>query len=230
MNAGFPLLADYLLVAVISLDVYIVATSRLGARVRACALQGVVHALLPLSISGAALLAHPGGVVHLALTTSVTFLLKAVVIPYAMLHAIRHSGMRREVEAFVSLHQSLIVAVVLVGVSFGISAVVATSLRGSASAPLALPAGLSTLLIGLFLAVNGKTALSQIIGYQVTQNGVFVMGQTLLGEFPLMVELGVLLDVLVAVMLTGLFVVQLSGGDEDALFAGEAREDEEGTA
>lgn len=203
-------LADLLLVGIIALDVYLVSTSRLGARVRACALQGVLHGLLPLAVSGAALLRTEGGLTHLVFATSSTLVLKAIVIPFFMLRAVRESGTRREVEPYVSLHLSLLVAVLLVGVSFAIAAAFGPLVHGSASTSLALPAGLSTLLIGLFLAVNGKTELTQIVGYQITQNGVFVMGQTLLGEFPLLVELGVLLDVLVAVMLTGLFVVQVA--------------------
>jgi hydrogenase-4 component E len=203
-------LADLLLVAIIVLDVYLTSTSRLGARVRACALQGVVHGLLPFAVSGAVLAQAEGGVLHLALATVGTLALKAVVIPFFMLRAVRDSGTRREVEPYVSLHMSLVVAVVLVGVSFALAAALGPALGRASSPSLALPAGLSTLLIGMFLTINGKTELTQIIGYQVTQNGVFVLGQTLVGESPLLVELGVLLDVLVAVMLTGLFVVQLA--------------------
>ncbi len=203
-------LADLLLVAIIALDVYLTSTSRLGARVRACALQGVAHSLLPLAVSGAVLVHTPGGMFHLVLATAGTLALKAVVIPFFMLRAVRDSGTRREVEPYVSLHVSLLIAVALVGVSFALAAAFGPALGRAATPSLALPAGLSTLLIGMFLTINGKTELTQIIGYQVLQNGVFVMGQTLVGESPLLVELGVLLDVLVAVMLTGLFVVQLA--------------------
>ena len=203
-------LADLLLVAIIAIDVYLTSTSRLGARVRACALQGVVHSLLPFAVSGAVLAHTTGGMLHLALATIGTLALKAVVIPFFMLRAVRESGTRREVEPYVSLHVSLLIAVVLVGVSFALAAAFGPALGRATVPSLALPAGLSTLLIGMFLTINGKTELTQIIGYQVLQNGVFVLGQTLVGESPLLVELGVLLDVLVAVMLTGLFVVQLA--------------------
>jgi hydrogenase-4 component E len=203
-------LADLLLVAIIALDVYLTSTSRLGARVRACALQGVVHGVLPFAVSGAVLAQVPGGMIHLVLATVGTLALKAVVIPFFMLRAVRESGTRREVEPYVSLHLSLLIAVALVGVSFALAAAFGPALGRAAVPSLALPAGLSTLLIGMFLTINGKTELTQIIGYQVLQNGVFVLGQTLVGESPLLVELGVLLDVLVAVMLTGLFVVQLA--------------------
>ena len=205
---GHASVADLLLVAVIVIDLYLVATSRLGARVRALALQGVIHGLLPVTLSGAALLHSRFGLLHLGFATAAPLVLKAIVIPLFMLRAIRESGTRREVEPYVSLHLSLLVAVILVGASFGITAMLGPIAGAVGPASLAMPAGLSTLLIGLFLAINGKTRLTQIIGYQVTQNGVFVMGQTLLGEFPLLVELGVLLDVLVAVMLTGLFVAE----------------------
>ncbi len=200
--------ADLLLLLVIVLDVYMVSTTRLRARVYACALQGIIHGLLPLTLSGTSLAATRAGAIHLFLVTLGTLTLKAVVIPVFMLKAVRDSGVRREAAPHVSLHWSLLIAAACVLVAFAMSASAVSFAQGPKT--LALPAGLSTLLIGFFLTINGTKELTQIIGYQVTQNGVFVLGQTFLGELPMLVELGVLLDVLVAVMLTGLFIAQSS--------------------
>jgi hydrogenase-4 component E len=67
--------------------------------------------------------------------------------------------------------------------------------------------GLATVLVGLFMAIRTHTELAQVIGYLITENGVFVIGQVLLGGVPLAIELGVLLDVLVAGMLMAVLFV-----------------------
>jgi hydrogenase-4 membrane subunit HyfE len=66
--------------------------------------------------------------------------------------------------------------------------------------------------------MSGRTALTQVIGYLVLENGVFIIGQMLLGEFPMVVEMGVLLDVLVAAMLMA--VLAASGPRADATAPG----------
>jgi hydrogenase-4 component E len=197
--------ADLLLLLVIGIDLFIGSTSRLGARIRAYALQGLVLAALPLAIQGTGVLAEGERIVHTVLAVGATLILKAVVIPIFLLRAMRRSGVRREADPEHSLHLSLLLCGVLVGLSFWIGAVMLPPQAGSS--PLGVPAGLATMLIGLFLTISGRTELTQVIGYMVLENGVFVIGQRLLGEFPLVVELGVLLDVLVAVMLMAILVV-----------------------
>jgi hydrogenase-4 component E len=220
--------ADLLLLLVIGIDLFIGSTGRLGARIRACALQGLVLAALPLAIQGTGVLTGGERVLHTVLAVLATLLLKAVAIPYFLLRAMRQSGVQREAEPEHSLHLSLLLCAVLVGLSFWISAVMLPPPEAGSS-PLGVPAGLATLLVGLYLTVGGRTELTQVIGYLVLENGVFVIGQRVLGEFPLVVELGVLLDVLVAVMLMAVLVAfehrqdEASVGNRAATPAGGAR-------
>ncbi|HQL58189.1 MAG: hydrogenase [Myxococcota bacterium] len=204
---------DLLLLAVIGLNLFVATSSRLRARIRACALQGIALAALPIAVDGANVLTDGPGL-HVALAVIATLVLKAGAIPYALTRAMYRSGVRREVEPFVSMHISLLLTAGLVGLAFYIGGAVLPRLPGTS--PLGIPAGLSTLLVGLYLAMSAKTALSQVIGYLILENGVFIIGQMLLGEFPLVVELGVLLDVLVAAMLMAVMVVS---GQEVTEFA-----------
>jgi len=205
--------ADLLLLFVIGIDLFIGSTCRLGARIRACALQGLVLAALPLAIQGTGVLTGGERVAHTVLAVAATLILKAIAIPFFLLRSMRRSGVRREADPERSLHLSLLLCGILVGLSFWIGAVMLPPEAGSS--PLGVPAGLATLLVGLYLTVSGRTELTQVIGYLVLENGVFVIGQRLLGEFPLVVELGVLLDVLVAVMLMGVLVVSAHRPDEN---------------
>ena len=204
---------DLLLLAVIGLNLFIASSSRLRARIQACALQGLALAALPLVVEGTGVLSASGRVVHVAAAVAATLVLKAWAIPLALTRAMHRSGVRREVEPFVSLHLSLLLAAGLVGLAFWIGTAMLPRLPGVS--PLGIPAGLATLLVGLYLTMSGRTALTQVIGYLVLENGVFIIGQMLLGEFPLVVELGVLLDVLVAVMLMAVLVASGQGATPD---------------
>jgi hydrogenase-4 component E len=190
---------DLLLICVLSLSIYTAGTSRLAARIGACALQGAL-------LAGLAVMVGRGrSAWAVGLAAAAIFLLKAVLIPLFLRRAIRRSGVRREVEPFVSLHGSLLAAAALAGLAFWLGG--RMQLPAHAVSSLGVRVGLATLLVGLFMTIRAHTELAQVIGYLVAENGVFVVGQILLGGVPLVIELGVLLDVLVAGMLMAVLFV-----------------------
>jgi hydrogenase-4 component E len=212
MNA----LPQLLLVVTVLVDLYLVSSTRVGACVRGAAIQGVALSLLPLALEGPQLLAPEGHPVRLVLVAAATLLLKAVFIPLLLLKTMRSSGVRREFAPFVTLHLSLLIGAALIALSFWVGGVLAGSAGGATR--LALSVGCATLLIGLYLTISRRKALSQVIGYLVAENGLFAIGLTLPGRLSWLVELGVLLDVLVAVMVMTVLVVHVDGivapGDE----------------
>ena len=86
--------------------------------------------------------------------------------------------------------------------------------RVPAAAPRGLAAGaavaLSTILIGLFLIISRRTALMQVVGYLVLENGIYIFGVALAQEEPFLVEMGILLDVFVAVFVMGIAIFHIS--------------------
>lgn len=212
MNAA----AQLLLVITILLDVYMTSTTRVAACIRAAALQGLALSLLPLALEGQALFGPGGHPVRLILVTLATLLLKSAFIPMLLHKTMRSSGVRREFAPFVTMHVSLLIGAALIGLSFWVGGVLAGDAHGTTR--LALSAGCATLLIGLYLAISRRKALSQVIGYLIAENGLFAIGLTLPGRLSWLVELGVLLDVLVAIMVMTVLVVHVDGivapGDE----------------
>ena len=85
----------------------------------------------------------------------------------------------------------------------------------SAGTPLLTPAGLATLLIGLFVIVSRRKALTQVLGYIVVENGIYVVGVALVGGVPLLVELGVLMDIFVAVFIMSIAAYHISREFDD---------------
>ena len=75
---------------------------------------------------------------------------------------------------------------------------------------LLVPAGLFTVWTGLFLIMARRKAITQVLGYIVMENGIFALGMVLVEAMPLLVELGVLLDIFVAVFVMGIIVFQIN--------------------
>ncbi|MGH7680378.1 MAG: hydrogenase [Candidatus Eiseniibacteriota bacterium] len=200
--SGIP---DLLLLAVVALDLSMVATGRLHSLVRSSAMQGVALALLPVALWGTESMAR---LPHVLLMSTGTFAIKVIVIPLLLRRAIREANVRREADPFVSLHGSLLIGVLLVGISFWLSGLL--RLPRPAPTPLLIPAAFSTLLLGFLVLVTRRKAVTQIVGYLMLENGVFLFGQMLARDLPFAVELGILLDLLVGVFVMGIAIHHIS--------------------
>jgi hydrogenase-4 component E len=174
--------------------------------VKATAVQGVALALVPVCRFLEAPVA--GDLVHVLAMASGALLFKAILIPWLLFRAMRNVAVRRDVEPFVSMHLSVLLAGTLVGVSFWLASLLA--LPGVGPASLLGPTAFSTMLIGFLVLVSRRKALTQVIGYLVIENGAYVFGQSLAAQMPFLVELGVLLDLLVGVFVMGIVIHQIN--------------------
>jgi hydrogenase-4 component E len=197
--------ADVVLLVLVMIDLFIVATSRITAAIRASALQGLALAFLPFALASDGSAAH---FAQAALIAAGTLLFKALLIPWLLLRAVDKVQIRRKAEPFVSLHVSLLLAALLIGVAFWWSARLPMPRAGTP--PLLVPVALATLLIGFLMIVSRKKAITQVVGYLLMENGIFVFGMSLAREMPFVVELGILLDVLVGVFVFGIVIHHIS--------------------
>lgn len=156
------------------------------------ALQGVALAIL------AAVLAAHDGAVGLGVVAGVILATKGLVIPRLLIRVVRADPGSRETAPLVNVPASLVTAAALVVVSYLVAG------RLSALAPDALtrlaPLGLATVLVGFFVLVTRKKAVSQIVGLLLVDNGVALVAFLLTAGVPLLVELGTSLDVLLVVV------------------------------
>jgi hydrogenase-4 component E len=83
-------------------------------------------------------------------------------------------------------------------------------LRDSVGSQLAVPVSVFSILIGLLLIVSRNKALTQVLGYLVLENGIYIFGVTLVRDQPWLVETGILLDVFVAVFVMGIAIFHIS--------------------
>ncbi|MGV1097906.1 hydrogenase [Thiovibrio sp. JS02] len=185
---------DIILLSVILLNFFVLGTSRLGACVHAVALQGALLSLLPPLIGGFS--GH-----SLGLATG-AFLLKGIIIPWLLLRAIRQLRIRREIEPRIGYIPGLILVALTTAGAFIFGD--RLPLLAEHLDSMIIPASLATLAAGFLMLITRRKAITQVLGYLIFENGIFVFGILLTEAMPLMVEAGVLLDMLVAIFVMGI--------------------------
>jgi hydrogenase-4 component E len=192
--------ADALLLLVILANFAVLGTTRLTTCIRAVAGQGALLGLLPLALGTT-------WSVHTLALAAGTVLVKAVVLPRFLAWAIREAAVRREIEPRVGYVASLLLGVAAVAVA----AALAQRLPVPGAHPaLLLPASLASVIIGLQVVITRAKALTQVVGYLVLENGIYLFGLTLVERVPFLVEAGVLLDVFVGVFIMGIVVFHIN--------------------
>ena len=188
---------DPVLVLILMLNFLLLGTSRLRTAINASALQGALLGVLTVFVHGQA-------ATRPILVGAAAVAIKGLLIP-AMLHrALREAAIRREIEPYISYLTSLFLGAVATGaaVLFADHLPLAPEHKGS----LLIPASLATVLTGFLILSSRRKAITQVVGYLVLENGIFVMGLTLHDAMPYLVEIGVLLDLLVAIFVIGIVI------------------------
>ncbi len=179
------------------LNLLALGSSRLPSVIRAMAVQGMALGLVPL-------LLEPTFNVWVVLTAVVTVAVKGFVIPMLLRRAMRAASIDREMEPFIGFVPSL-----LLGAAGTIAAVVCTRalpLLPEHADTLLVPGALASILTGFILLVGRVKAISQVCGYLILENGIYLFGMLLIHSTPLLVESGILLDLTVGVFVIGIIV------------------------
>jgi hydrogenase-4 component E len=192
---------DPLLVSVLLINLFLLGTSRLRAVIGASAVEGVILGALAVFIHGfatpAALLIGVGAMV-----------IKGYVIPRLLYKAMRDVAIHREVEPIIGFVPSLLLGALGTGLAvvFSQTLPLAPEHRGS----LLLPSSFATVLTGFLILTTRRKAITQVVGYLVLENGIYIMGLALIEAMPFLVEMGVLLDLLVAIFVMGIIINHIS--------------------
>ena len=171
------------------------------ALVVAIRLYGVQSLLLA---AVAAALGLSGQRPHLLATAALTLVLKAALIPWFLLRVIDRVGIRREIEPFVNVPASLLLSLGLTVVGYRVSLGMAGASRGVPHQVVGV--ALSMVLIGLFLMVTRRKAITQILALLTVENAVFLVAIGATVGMPLVLELGISFDVILAVLVLGVLV------------------------
>jgi hydrogenase-4 component E len=134
--------------------------------------------------------------------------LKGIAFPWLLFRALRNADVRREVEPFVGYRAALLLVTLALAASLWLGG--RLPVPQAAISPLAVPVAFFTILVGLFVIVSRTKALTQVLGYLVLENGIYAFGVGAVEHTPMLVELGVLLDLFVAVFVMGITLFHIN--------------------
>lgn len=193
--------SDALLVVILLVNFFSLGASRLRTVISAVAVQGIVLGVLVVLVHGE---------IHfrIALLAAATILLKAIAIPAMLEKAMRDADIRREVDPYVGFVASLLLGALGTGLSllFARTLPLAPEHAGS----LMVPASFATVLTGFLVLTTRRKAITQVVGYLILENGIFLFGLLLVEAMPFLVEVGALLDLFVGIFVMGIIVNHIS--------------------
>jgi hydrogenase-4 component E len=203
-------LVELVLLLVVLANFVVLGTARLSTGVRAVAMQGVLLGLVPL-------LLFPTLSWHRVALAAGTITIKGIVVPRFLLWAIREAAVRREMEPRLGYVPSLLLGTVALAIAFALASRWPASSAGGA---LLIAVAVATVVHGLFVLTARRKAITQVVGYIMMENGIYLFGLTQAERVPFLVELGVLLDVFVGVFVMGIVVFHINR-EFDAIDAAE---------
>jgi hydrogenase-4 component E len=196
---------DILATGILVTAFLIISSKSLTFYVRLFALQSILLGMLSLVI------AVRYGETHILTAAVLTFVVKAFTIPLVLNRVIDRIRVRKEVDFSINITVSLIICGAIVILSNSVAQPILQVQRaGSLFTTKVLPISIAVMLIGLFVMISRKKAVTQIIGLLTMENGLFLSGLSITHGMPLIVEVGIFFDILVAALILGLFVFRIN--------------------
>ena len=195
------MLRDLLIALIVLTNFTLVTTTRINKSIQVAVVQGVLLGLLPLAMG-------LGRHLHILLMVAAAVTVKGWLIPYLFRRATRKVRIDREVAPYVGFTASLVLCAL--GTGLGLLLASSLPLAPGAGFGLFVPASLSTLLTGFILLITRRKALTQVVGYLVLENGIYLFGLMLVEEMPMLVETGILLDLFVGIFVMGIVINHIS--------------------
>lgn len=177
---------------------YLSATSRIVAHIRLLIAQGVLLFLICCC-----------GMEHMdkfnfAFLTIETLIVKAIVIPWFLYRVLQKTHSNRDVAANIPHFYCLVISSVILLVGFLVSEYFVSSMKFIS--PMFFGVSVATIIISLWLITIKHKIISNVIEFITMENGIFLLSLSVAKEMPILVNMGVLLDVFIAVYILGLFV------------------------
>src|SRR5512137_1082896 len=202
MQIPFTLQFINLLAALLLLIAFAMLTQRrILSLINLFAIQGAVLALSTFVV------AFSTNQHHLYYSAGLTLLLKVLVLPWLLHRLIRKLNVRWDVETLINIPTTMLVGIVLVIFSFNLAAPI--SLMAGTIAKSTLGIAMACVLLSFLMMITRSKAVPQVIGFLAMENGLFFAATSATYGMPMVVELGIALDVLVGMVILGVFMFQI---------------------
>jgi len=144
---------------------------------------------------------------ELYVSAALTLVLKVVLIPWLLHTVIRRLNVRWDVETLINIPTTMLVGIALVIFSFSLALPVSQLSKSIAGGSLGI--ALACVLLSFLMMITRSKAVPQVIGFLSIENGLIFAATTVTNGMPMIVEIGVALDVLVGVLILGVFLFQI---------------------
>jgi hydrogenase-4 component E len=202
MPMSYTLQFVNLLAALLLLIAFAMLTQRrILSLIKLFALQGFVLALSTFIV------AWSTGQHHLYYSAGLTLLLKVLLLPWLLHRLIHKLNVRWDVETMINIPTTMLVGIALVIFAFNLAAPIAQLAEGITRGLIGI--ALASVLLSLLMMLTRRKAVSQVVAFLSLENGLFFAATSATQGMPLVVELGIALDVLVATFIFGIFFFQI---------------------
>jgi hydrogenase-4 component E len=151
---------------------------------------------------------YMGGAHHLYISCLLTLSVKVVLLPYILHVLVRKLNVHREIDTVVNIPTTMILGIALVILSYHLTAPVRELSTLMSRSTLAV--ALATVLLGFLMMITRRHAVTQIVGFLAMENGLLFAATSATYGMPLVVELGVALDLLIAAFIFGVFFFHIN--------------------
>jgi len=157
-----------------------------------------------------AIIAYVTGIWEIYIAAALTLAIKAIIIPKVLTFVTQKIKLdvKTEENPYVSIRMSVLISAILVALSYFL--VQEITIKSDAVVAAYLPLSISLFLIGLFIMVVRRMALNQVVGLLIIENGLFLFTTALTHGTPLIIEIGIFVDIFVGVIISAILLVRMS--------------------
>lgn len=180
---------------------YVSVTGMLGSYIKILVVQGILLFFIAILNTDA------NNIFSILFVAIETIVFKTILVPWFLARTIRENEMMRDVEPFIPNFFSLLIVTVFFLIGLFIAS---WSIK---FAPFVIPLhfgiSISTLMTGLLIITTRKKLITLVMGYMIMENGIFLLSLSSAKEMPMIVNLGVSLDIFIGVMLAGIVISKI---------------------
>jgi hydrogenase-4 component E len=158
-------------------------------------------------VAATALVGHATNQPHLYVSAALTLVLKVFLIPWLLHKVIDRLNVRWDVEMLINVPTTMLIGIALVMFSFNVAAPI--SQLSSSIARGTLGIALACVMLSFLMMITRSKAVPQVIGFLSMENGLFFAATSATYGMPMVVELGIALDVLIGILILGVFMLQI---------------------
>lgn len=153
------------------------------------------------------LVAWDAGLTELYYSAALTLAIKVIALPWILHRLIQRLGAQWDSEPLVNIPTTMLVGLVLVIFSFGLAEPI--SMLATTITRHTIGIALAVILLSFLMMITRRKAVTQVIGFLAMENGLFFAATSATNGMPMVIELGIALDLLVAVFILGIFFFQI---------------------